>query len=214
MSYNIAAFNQEVRLHATLAPIAMVVLLPIGILIPRFLRTTKIKWFWIHALWQTLVLGPVLIVGIGYGIKATDRQVKASSTSHFNDPHKKSGLAILILYFVQVMLGLFSHFANTNPIPGVYRSPQRILHILLGLTLFGLGFWQVNYGYTIEWVTYVGSIVPLSVNKAWKALVIQIIAETTAAETCLILLEKLLVKHSVLKVEVSLKRHNGISILL
>jgi len=172
MSYNIAAFNSEARLHATLSSVGMVVLLPIGILIARYLRTTRIPWFWIHAFWQSMVLGPILITGIGYGMKATDRQVKAGTTAHFNDPHKKAGLAILILYIVQLMLGLFSHFANTTHIPGVYRSPQRIVHILLGLALFGLGFWQVNYGYTTQWPTYVGSIVPSSVPKAWKALVI------------------------------------------
>lgn len=43
---------------------------------------------------------------------------------------------------------------------------------MLGLALFGLGFWQVMYGYTLEWPTFVGSVVPASVNKAWKALVI------------------------------------------
>lgn len=172
MSYNVAAFNHEVRVHATLASIGMVVLLPVGVLIARYLRTTKIRWFWIHAFWQGLVLGPVLLTGIGYGIKATQRQVDAGTTATFNDPHKKAGLAILILYIIQVFLGLFSHYVNSPTIPFVYRTPQRILHILIGLSLFGLGFWQVNYGYLTEWPTYVGSIVPASVNKAWKALVI------------------------------------------
>ena len=77
------------------------------------------------------------------------------------------------MYLIQVLLGFASHFTRGPTLFFfLHRTPQRVLHILLGLAIFGLAFYQVHYGYTIEWINIVGLPVPASVNKGWMALVI------------------------------------------
>ncbi|KAF8590534.1 hypothetical protein K439DRAFT_1651187 [Ramaria rubella] len=172
-SLDFAAFQHEIRLHATLAPIGFIILLPIGILIPRLTRTFTNKWFLPHALFQSLIAGPIIVAGVAYGLKATQRMVAADDTTHFSDPHKKAGLALFILYICQVLLGLTSHlFKRPSFRFLLHRSPHQVLHIALGLAIIGLAFYQVHLGYTYEWLFFVGSVPPTSVNKAWLALVI------------------------------------------
>jgi len=162
-------YFHDARVHATLASVGFVVLLPVGILIARFGRAFTPKWFWPHAIWQFLIAGPVIMAGFAYGVKS----VNVSDSGHLNDPHKKIGVSLFIMFIAQLLLGLTSHFVGPPRISLLlHRSPQRILHILLGLAIFALAFYQVHYGYTIEWPFYIGSIVPSSVPAAWKALVI------------------------------------------
>ncbi|KAF8520213.1 hypothetical protein BU17DRAFT_75762 [Hysterangium stoloniferum] len=172
-SFNFNAYQHETRLHATLASIGFVVLIPIGILIPRYARTFTNKWFYGHAIFQTLVSGPVIVAGVAYGLKATQRTVATDATTNFGDTHTKLGLTLFVLYFAQVLLGVFSHFVK-RPSSSIFlhRTPHQILHIMLGLAIFGLAFYQVHLGYTVEWVTFVGLPVPTNVNTAWMALVI------------------------------------------
>ena len=86
---------------------------------------------------------------------------------------QNTGLIVFILYFVQLTLGVFSHFVK---IPShrytLYRSPQQYLHIALGLAIIGMAFYQVRVGYTYEWIVYITTTPPASVDHAWMALAI------------------------------------------
>ncbi|KIJ44141.1 hypothetical protein M422DRAFT_47617 [Sphaerobolus stellatus SS14] len=170
MSFDANSYDHDARIHATLSSVGFIVLLPVGMLIARYARAFTPRWFWPHAVWQFLIAGPVIIAGFAYAVIIA-KQVPA--LGQFNDPHKKAGLALFIMYLCQLFLGIVSHSTRGPRLFFfLHRSPQRVLHILLGLAIFGLSFWQVRYGYTVQWVTYVGTPVPPSVHKAWLALVI------------------------------------------
>lgn len=64
---------------------------------------------------------------------------------HFTDPHQKMGLALLILYCMQLTIGLFIHFIKI-PTLGTGRRPmQNYFHALLGLAIIALAAEQVCY---------------------------------------------------------------------
>lgn len=173
-AFNFEHFQHLIRAHATLMPIGFLILLPLGVLIPRYARTFTNKWFYGHVGFQLFLAGPIIIAGFGVGVHATNSQVQAGFIpKNFGDQHTQTGLALFILYVVQVVLGLTSHlFKRPSHRFFLYRAPHHILHIAVGLAIIGLAFFQVHLGYTFEWPAFVGLPVPASVNKAWMAWVI------------------------------------------
>ena len=69
-----------------------------------FLSLTSCRWFHAHCPIQLLITGPVIFAGWALGHQTTTRQ------EHFQDPHQKIGLALLILYVLQLTIGAFVHF--------------------------------------------------------------------------------------------------------
>jgi len=88
--------------------------LPLGIFIARFSRTVPFlrnKWFIAHWCIQLVFAGPIIIAGWVIG----HRQVPKGD--HFNDNHRRVGLALLVLYIVQISWGAFIHFVKPKPKP-------------------------------------------------------------------------------------------------
>ncbi|KAK7462308.1 hypothetical protein VKT23_007909 [Stygiomarasmius scandens] len=159
------------RNHALLCTIGFMILLPLGSVIARYLRTFTNKWWGAHAVVQLILSGPLIFAGFYYGWKAAD----LLGNGHYFDPHTKMGLALLILYVIQVVWGLFIHFVKTpSPFGVATRPPQNYFHVFLGLVIIILAQEQVHYGLWIEWPTTTGNIhaVPQSAKNAWIALVV------------------------------------------
>jgi hypothetical protein len=55
------------RDHAVLASVAWLIILPLGALVARYLRTFTRKWFWGHAIIQLVVAAPIFYVGWARG---------------------------------------------------------------------------------------------------------------------------------------------------
>ena len=89
---------------------------------------------------NSILAGPLILAGIGVGIKYTE---SINTGGNFVDPHKKTGLVLLIVYCVQVVLGLFIHFIKMPNFMGGRRPPQNYIHAILGLTIIALAFYQV-----------------------------------------------------------------------
>lgn len=115
--------------------------------------------------------GPILLAGIGEGIKYTE---SVNTGGNWVDPHKKLGLALLILYLVQVIVGLVIHFFKTPKLMGGRRTPQNYFHVALGIIILALAFEQAHYGIYTEWAEGTGGNppVPMSAKRAWLAWVI------------------------------------------
>lgn len=64
---------------------------------------------------------------------------------HFIDPHQKMGLALLILYVTQLVLGAFIHFVKMKAIFRGRRPPQNYLHVFLGLVILVVAASQVTF---------------------------------------------------------------------
>jgi hypothetical protein len=118
-----------------------------------------------------LIAGPILLGGIGTGIRFTE---SVMTGGNWVDPHKKTGLALLILYCVQVILGLTIHFFKVPRFLGGQRPPQNYFHVALGLIILAIAFEQVHYGIYIEWIEGTGGNppVPMAAKRAWLAWVI------------------------------------------
>ncbi|PPQ86670.1 hypothetical protein CVT25_006745 [Psilocybe cyanescens] len=161
--------ERRARTHAILCVVGFLILLPIGALVARYSRTLRYKWFWAHWIIQLLISAPVILVGWAMGYKTTNKL----ETPHFTDPHQKVGLALLILYIIQMALGAIVHFFKFPSVFRGHRAPHNYLHVLVGLAIFALAQWQVHYGLFTEWLLTGGlHQVPESAKHAWLALVI------------------------------------------
>ncbi|KAI0311023.1 hypothetical protein OF83DRAFT_1069520 [Amylostereum chailletii] len=170
VSFPLSPFENKARIHAHIAFFAFMVALPLGIGAARYLRTFTDSWFWPHFIVNFFVTGPLVFTAFALGYQTT----QAGFTPHFSDPHQKGGLALLILYLVQVFLGAFIHWVKL-PIrfPGG-RPPQNYVHIVLGLTIIGLASWQTHYGLWTEWAFATGNAHPVTwhCKDFWLAIVI------------------------------------------
>ncbi|KAI0042345.1 hypothetical protein FA95DRAFT_587096 [Auriscalpium vulgare] len=161
--------EKKARDHALVASIGFLILLPLGTLIARYLRTFTNGWFWPHAAVNFLISGPVIFAGWALGIQANSRFGGTVS-----DAHKRIGTALMILYIIQIFIGVFIHYVKIPiRIPGG-RPPQNYLHAILGIVILALASWQVHNGIYTEWPQITGNIHPVrqSAKHAWLALII------------------------------------------
>jgi len=166
----LSPFESKARIHAHVAFFGFLVALPLGILIPRYLRTFTKHWFWPHAIMNFLITGPLIFYAFALGYQTTTM----AGTPHFSDPHQKVGRALLIMYIVQVVLGAFIHWVKIPfRFPGG-RHPQNYLHALLGLSIIALASWQTHYGLWTEWGFITGNTHPVNwrCKHFWLAIVI------------------------------------------
>jgi len=146
-SFPLTPFEEKARIHAHIAFFAFIVALPLGMIIARYLRTFTNSWFWPHAIVNFVMTGPLVFLAFAWGYQTTT----TSGLPHFTDPHQKVGLALLIMYLIQVFLGIFIHFVKLPfHFPGG-RHPQNYLHAILGISIVALATWQTRYGLWTEW---------------------------------------------------------------
>jgi len=164
-------FAVPAKNHAIMVATGFLILLPIGVLGARYLRTFNRHWVRLHMIINFLLAGPIILAGIGTGIRFTN---SVMTGGNFVDPHKKTGLALLILYCTQVILGFFIHYFKTPRVMDGRRPPQNYFHVALGLIILAVAFEQVHYGITIEWIEGTGGNppVPKAAMRAWLGWVI------------------------------------------
>ncbi|KAI0369695.1 hypothetical protein BV20DRAFT_1053069 [Pilatotrama ljubarskyi] len=141
-------FQKMIIAHGLLCTIGFLMLLPAGALLARYARTFTNAWFTGHWIFQFAFAGPVIIAGVALGINA----VSTAKAPHLNDDHKKWGIAIFVLYFIQVALGALIHWVKpTSWTVGKRRSLQNYFHAVLGIVILALAFYQVRNGFRTEW---------------------------------------------------------------
>jgi len=168
MSQPLSLYEQRVRDHAILASVAFLIVIPLGVLIPRYLRTFTNLWWYPHWLLNFFVGAP--LVYAAWGMAARARHL-----SHFPlDHHKRVGFAILSLYTAQLLLGVFIHFVRVPFLFVHHRPPQNYFHTILGLTILAMAAYQIHYGLYHEWPIATGNIHPIKdwAKHTWLALVI------------------------------------------
>jgi len=170
MSFPLDSLELRIRSHAILCTVGFLILLPIGVLVARYSRRLPYPWFFVHVAFQFVIAGPVIFVGWSEGYKIS----KSLGTGHFKDHHQKIGVALLVLYLVQLAMGTLAHFVKYPRLFGLRRGPPSYFHAVLGLAIIWLASYQVYYGLNIEWDAVTGGAhqVPQSAKHAWLALVI------------------------------------------
>ncbi|KAG8941877.1 hypothetical protein FRC04_004054 [Tulasnella sp. 424] len=111
----LTASQKKIRTHGILMSVGFLVLLPLGVFIARFSRTIpflKNKWFTAHWFIQFVVSSPIIFAGWALGYQF-------AGDVHFRDNHTRAGLALLILYLVQLAWGTIIHFFKParKPLP-------------------------------------------------------------------------------------------------
>jgi len=163
------AFEQHVtrvREHALLASAAWLVVIPIGTLLPRYIRTfTTARWWLAHAFLNLIVSGSLLLAS--WMVLEPELHFKTRT-----DIHKRVGFTIFGLYFAQCLLGLFIHYIRMPfPIFG-RRPPQNYLHAIMGLAIIGLAEYQVYTGIYIKWPRATRRPLSDTTKHAWMTLAI------------------------------------------
>jgi cytochrome b561 len=153
-------YNKGVMAHLIFMVLTFLVLVPAAILIARFGRT-YFNWFPHH---RNIQLLAVVFIVIGFALG-----VSAAKPSPLNEEtHYQVGVAVFILFFFQVILGLITHEYKK-------RSGKRWLgyvHAPLGLIIFGLAVWNMETGWNIWASGYVAGAAPRDVIYAWMGLLV------------------------------------------
>lgn len=130
--------------HATPAPSPTNGSTPIGSYKPLFVSpspNTPRHLLFLTPSVYAIPAGPLVIASFALARKATTQ----SGTGHYNDTHKKWGLALFILYWIQLGIGALIHFVKPVSGPRIVRRPvQNYVHALLGLFILGASFYQVT----------------------------------------------------------------------
>lgn len=168
-TFPLTDMERRARNHAVLCTTGFLILLPVGVLVARYIRTFTNRWWTAHWIIQFLISGPVIFAGWALGYKTTAELQQG----HFQDHHEKIGLSLLCLYLAQILLGVIVHFLK---FPSTFkgRAPHNYIHILLGLAIIALAQYQVHYGLFSEWPIATGGLhqVPSSAKNAWLALLV------------------------------------------
>ncbi|KAK0524869.1 hypothetical protein OC842_005698 [Tilletia horrida] len=130
--------------HAIVMSVAWMGVVSLGILVGRYGRTAfASKWFRTHRAIQIFSL-LLITIGFGLGVGA----VSAAGDEHFDSDHKKWGLAMFVVAWIQGFLGQMGHvvFHKTG------KRAQNFVHIVLGCALWGFSSWQIHTGLELwEW---------------------------------------------------------------
>ncbi|KII92708.1 hypothetical protein PLICRDRAFT_481813 [Plicaturopsis crispa FD-325 SS-3] len=143
-------YQKLIIAHAILSVLGFLLFLPLGVLIARYVRTISPVWFLGHSVTQVAIAGPIIVSGVALGISA----VQTDDGMHVNDTHKRWGIAIFVLYFVQCGAGAVIH--RFKPSTNGRRPIQNYVHALMGLTLIAFAFYEVRTGYSQEWPNQTG----------------------------------------------------------
>jgi len=160
-------YQKLIVAHAALSSIGFLVLLPLGGLLARWARTFVPGPVWFNGHWiiNFGLAGPAIIAGFALAYVGVQKAGGGHSSTH-----TMLGLALFVLYLIQVTLGNIIHYIKPRRPTG--RPVQNYVHAVLGIAIIALAFWQVRLGYKQEFKPFTGHPVPDSVNSAWLALVI------------------------------------------
>ena len=71
-------------IHAVLCSLGFLLVLPVGALVARWLRTFSRHWFKAHWITQVVLAGSIIVAGWGTAVAA----VIQKNGAHFDDTHK------------------------------------------------------------------------------------------------------------------------------
>ncbi len=131
--------------HLLVAIIAYLLIMPIGVFIGRFGRTTLNNWFGKHRAVQSFgILLAVVAMFLGFGtIWAEDGEGE-----HFGETHHKLGVFLTVVAVLQGILGQIGH--------KVFHAKrirwQNYIHIVIGIVLLPMAVYNMQEGFPLwEW---------------------------------------------------------------
>ncbi|GAA6012580.1 hypothetical protein JCM11491_005441 [Sporobolomyces phaffii] len=137
-------YSTVIKIHAICAASAWLFVAPLGVLYARLARgppgSTLFKFPW-HFFQQTWIATPLTFGAVALAHYAARLKTTSSSAS---SGHKVLGYTFAALLAVQVVLGWWTHLSHGKS--GQPRALKAWFHIVIGVSLIGLGFVQVRLG--------------------------------------------------------------------
>lgn len=156
--------------HAVLSAAGFLIVLPLGTLVARWSRVFTPKWSTAHWFIDVVLGIPLVCVGWALGPLAVAQQgrehiVTAHQVIHparilvrsvctdrnalvtpvlvfWRAAGQICGVVLFVLYIVEVALGTFIHLRR--PKEAAAHPPRNVVHVVLGLAVFGLSMFQVS----------------------------------------------------------------------
>lgn len=152
--------NQTVvAAHGIICVLSFLVVMPVGVLIARYMRTYTDVWFVSHKYIQLVIAGPLTILGFILGIMS-------NHPSQVHDIHTQLGFVLFFAYLTQSSLGYIIH--RWKPKSFNKRRPvQNYVHVVLGLATIGLALYQVRTGYKVDWTYATGKVMGKGADAIW-----------------------------------------------
>ncbi|KAH9946313.1 uncharacterized protein BXZ73DRAFT_95816 [Epithele typhae] len=136
-----ARTNSLLVAHAVFCAAGFLIMLPLGALVARWTRVFTAKWFTAHWFINVVLGLPLICIGWALGPLAVAQQ----GLEHVVTAHQIGGVVLFALFIVQVALGTLVHMRR--PKDGRKAHPPRnILHVGLGLAIFGLSIYETING--------------------------------------------------------------------
>ncbi|KAL7412547.1 hypothetical protein BDY24DRAFT_442097 [Mrakia frigida] len=143
--------------HAAFGGLGTMIFIPLGVVIARLLRTFWPRWIVAHWVVHVVLSLPFIIIAFALGIRATNLTY-GPEASHFFSDHRRMGLVLFLLLFLQVIFGSVIHWTPaSHRSKGVFKgkSIQNLLHPLLGVAILAVGWATCWLGFD-EWELFSG----------------------------------------------------------
>ncbi|KAF8273778.1 hypothetical protein EI94DRAFT_1073711 [Lactarius quietus] len=141
--------DRVIVVHAVFASIAIIGTAPAAILLARYGRHNP-RWFAYHRLLNIATV-LLIILTFGLGTAAVNSQGAGTEFGPQHDLHHDLGLSMLLLVFLEGLLGVLAHSVSTfRTVLG--KSIVRWVHIMFGIIVMGLLITEAWVGFG-EWNT-------------------------------------------------------------
>ncbi|KAH8796232.1 hypothetical protein DL96DRAFT_1643983 [Flagelloscypha sp. PMI_526] len=154
--------------HGAIIATGFMILLPIGALVPRLLRTFTSWWYPTHMTLEWFVAGPVILIGFILGCVAY-----AKNGGGPIDGHGIWGIILFAVYVVQLGIGSLIYWVKPKVLRR--RPVQNYIHAIVGLFMIGLAFYQVRDGITSEFPRVASREISKPAMVAWYVLMALIV---------------------------------------
>ncbi|KAI0747891.1 hypothetical protein C8Q80DRAFT_701525 [Daedaleopsis nitida] len=150
--------------HAVLSAAGFLIVLPLGTLLARWSRVFTPKWFTAHWFINVVLGIPLICLGWALGPLAVAQQ----SGEHVVTAHQICGVVLFVLYIIEVALGTLVHLRR--PKQGPSHPPRNVIHVVVGLAVFGLSIYETINGVNRDpSVTGVSQSVVVAICIGWAA---------------------------------------------
>ncbi|KAI9510101.1 hypothetical protein F5148DRAFT_1147824 [Russula earlei] len=166
MALSFSEHEERARAHGILASVAFLIIVPLGVLIPRYLRTFSNRWWWAHWLINLLVAAPLIFAG--WAMAKSANNISQLSENHHSP----------VYCAISVWRG---HPFRSHPVPlHPPSATPNYLHAGLGLLILALAGYQTHDGLYHQWEYATDNVHPVkrSLKNAWLALLLVIEPET------------------------------------
>ncbi|KAI0693718.1 hypothetical protein BC835DRAFT_1352482 [Cytidiella melzeri] len=128
--------------HAVFSFLGFCVCLPLAAIFTRWYRTVRPYWLRVH--WSIIAFLAIPLGTIGWALGPV--VVALRGRRHVVNEHQICGVILFALCLVQAAFGVLIH--RRQPKHGRIHPSRNVVHVILGLVIIGLSFYETKTGLT------------------------------------------------------------------